>query len=113
MNKIVTIIAGDDSGGPTAKAIMVMDEEDITGKNIAEMRTGVLGYYKTAFEKEAESIIVMTDDHVHDFLIPAYVARVAGTDHAESAHDTLVKAAGKALETEMTVLVAVTPQRHS
>lgn len=113
MNKIVTIIAGDDTGGPTAKAIMVMDEEDITDENIVEMRTGVLNYYELTFEHPAGSAIVMVDDHVHDFLIPAYVARVAGSDHAESAHDTLVKAASQALETEMTVLVAVTPQRHS
>lgn len=113
MNKIVTIITGDDSGGPTAKAIMVMDEEDITDENIVEMRTGVLNYHKLAFENPAESVIVMVDDHVHDFVIPAYVARVAGTDHAESAHDTLSAAAHKALETEMTVMVAVTPDRHS
>lgn len=113
MNKVVTIIAGDHSGGAYSQAIMIMDEEDITDENIGEMRRGISELYAESFGKAPVSMVVMVDDQVHDFKIPAYVARVAGSDHAESAHDTLVKAASKALETEMTVLVAVTPERHS
>lgn len=45
--------------------------------------------------------------------IPAYVARCAGTDHAESAHDLLAEAAHRAMDSGEHQLIIITPERHS
>lgn len=113
MSQILTIIAGDDEGGAYAKAVMYMDMEEISSNDIAEFRTGVRAAYKASFGDEAKTVIVMLDDHVNEFVIPGYVARVAGTDHAESAHNTLNEAGSKAIKSGMSVMVCVTPDRHS
>lgn len=48
-----------------------------------------------------------------DYTIPGYVAAVAGTDHAESAHDALSRAGRQAMDEGHTVLIVVTPEKTS
>lgn len=46
------------------------------------------------------------------FEVPGYVARVAGTDHAESAHTALSDAGQRAVQEGRAVVVIVTPARR-